>query len=98
GGRGIQRTRIRGARGLNGRLNPAARACDLLVRDPAQPLFELLDPIPAVDEVGMAIDEAGRQPLTAAVLDRNALLARHASGLGGRADPRDVLAPYRERC
>ncbi len=62
--------RVGRAGGIDGRLNAAAGAGDLLVRRAAQPLLEFLDSVAAVHQVGMAIDEPRRDPQPAAIHGR----------------------------
>ena len=88
---------IRGAGGVDGRLDAATGARDVLIGNAAQPLLELIDTIAAVDQVRVAIDEPRRHPQAAAILDRNILCRGPASAFGGRADPGDALALHRER-
>src|SRR5215471_7531298 len=47
---------------LHRRADPSARPRDLLIARSLKPQFELARPIAGVDQMGMAIDETGRQP------------------------------------
>jgi Asp/Glu/hydantoin racemase len=64
---GEQRAFARLARGAHGRDDAAAGARDLVVACAGQPELELVRPIAAIDDVGVAIDQARRDPATLAV-------------------------------
>ena len=52
----------RRARRLHGRDDAAARARDLLVGGAGKAQLEFVRPVAGIDEVGVAIDQAGRDP------------------------------------
>lgn len=88
-GRRQQLVLARGPRRLHGRDDAAARPRQLLVGGAGQAQLELVRPVAAMDDVGVAIDQAGRDPAAGAVHD----LGRRESGrLGLRAGIDDVAA------
>jgi hypothetical protein len=58
----MQRLMSRRPRREHGGLDAAAGPRNLLIRDTAEPLLEFLDPIAAVDQVRVAIDQSRGDP------------------------------------
>ena len=86
----------RAARRAHGGENAAAGAGDLLVARAGEPLLEFLGAVAAVDEMGVAIDEPGRDPAALAVDDAR----RGRAGCGRlalRAGEGDAAALRRDR-
>jgi hypothetical protein len=81
---------------LHGRLNTAAGARNVLVRNAAKPLLELLHSMTAIHQVGVAIDQSRRQPQTLGLVNANAGRLSLAQTLGGRADPRNTITFHRQ--
>jgi len=75
----------------------AAVKRDLFVARAAQAPFVFGDPVAAVDEMRVAIDQSGRHPQAGDVAYRNAPLSRMAHGDFRGADPGDTLAFDGER-
>jgi hypothetical protein len=84
---------FRGGAGLgHGRADAAAGACDLLIACPLQPELELARPVAGIDEMGMAIDQARRQPGAGQIMDMAGELFRRSRQVRPRTDPGD--APF----
>ena len=83
------------ARGPNARENASAAAGDLFIGCAREPHLEFPRPIAAVDEVGVAVDQAGGDPATLAIDD-----ARAGATVGGdgvlRAGEDDAAVPRDE--
>ena len=77
---------------IDGGLNAAAGTRDLLIGHAAKPLLELRDPIAAVDQVSMAIDEARRHPQTFGLLDGDPAGSCTSARLFAGTDPGNTLA------
>lgn len=89
--RGVQQGRIAGvAGGLHGRADAAAGAGNLLVAGTLQAQLEFACPVAAIDQVGVAVDQAGGDDAAAPVV----LGVHRQAGRqrGGRAHPGDALA------
>jgi hypothetical protein len=82
----------RGARGLDGRNDAAARAGNFLVARALKAQFELLGPVAAKHQMGMAIDEPRRDPAALAIDAMTRLgplgQVRHRAGVDDAALPR----------
>jgi hypothetical protein len=85
-GRGVEVVLGRLARGLDRGDDAAAGAGDLLIGRALQTLFELAGTVAAEDEVGVAIDQARRDPAAAEAVGLRRLVVRQ---VGARADPDD---------
>src|ERR1051326_9352974 len=70
----------------------AAGARNLLVARALQAQLELVGAVSGIDEMRVAVDQAGRDPGTAHVV----LLTRLAAPLAARADPADQAVFYRQ--
>ena len=93
-GRGQQLLLAGGPGGAHGAGDPPAGGGDLGVADALQPLLELGAAVTAEHQVGVAVDQPGRQPLAAKVKGLGIVARRQ---LGARAYPGDVL-PRGDQC
>ena len=75
----------RGAGRADGGKNAAAFASDLFIRSAGEPQLEFARSVAAVNEVGVAIDQGGRDPAAFAIDDAGAV-APCRRKLGLRAD------------
>ena len=75
-----------GARGLHGRYDAAAGARDILVARALEPQFEFVCSVPAVNEVGVAVDQPGRDPPAVAVDPFRGIEGRRVGGGAGIGD------------
>ena len=83
-----------GARRLHGGENAAAGARDLLVAGAGEAQLELVRAVAAVDEVGVAVDQARRDP---AAFEIDALCGVQGWLLGAGSDPGDPPVTCRDR-
>ncbi len=83
----------RRAGGLDGGKNAAAGARDLLVAGAGEPQLELVRAVAAVDEVGVAVDQARRDP---AAFEIDAFCRVQGRLLGARPDPGDAAIRCRD--
>ena len=90
-GAGEQLGLARRARRLDGGEDAAAGARDLLIARALQAQLELMGAVAAIDEMGVAIDQARRDPAPAAI-DR---LARPRMRAPPRAAPTQTMRPSR---
>ena len=75
----------------------AARPGDFLVTRPVQSQFEFPGAVTAVDNMGVAIDQAWRDQVTLAIDDFAASLERVGGYIGGAPDPGDATILDRDR-
>jgi hypothetical protein len=78
----------------HGARDAAARSGDRLVRHAAQPLLELARTIAREHEMGVTVDQAGREPAAGAVDHLAGMVPRE---VGGGAEPDDPTVFDRER-
>ena len=69
------------------RADAAALPRDLLVAGPAQPTLELARTVAGEDEMGVTIDEAGRDPASLGVVNRRTVECRQIATLADPDDP-----------
>ncbi|MCR6497166.1 hypothetical protein LJB71_13660 [Thermomonas sp. S9] len=84
----------RSAHRAHGRENAAAGACDLRVAGAVEAHVELVRAVAGEHQVGMAVDQAGRQQAALQVLGVQGIAGRQCVQ---RADPGDAAGGHRQR-
>lgn len=83
-----QRVFVGGAGGPHGRHDAAAGACDFLVAGAGEPHRELVGTLAAIDQMRVAVDQAGRDPRAVGIVVRQAAVSLGKRGV--RAEPSDA--------